>query len=151
IFSLLKKEYAPPRVRALAATERLRKFPAFLEQARKNLKNPVGLYARLASASARGGDDLYTKSLMALAGGLSPDEKAALVKARDEALQALHAFAAWLDEGIPKMAPFVPMGRANYDEFLKNIYLLPLDADQVEMLGQAELNRYRGLEALLRD
>ena len=35
--------------------------------------------------------------------------------------------------------------------FLKNIYLLPLDAKQVEMLGQAELARYRALESLLPD
>src|SRR5258707_8485500 len=86
IFSLLKKEYAPQRVRALAATERLRKMPAFLEQAKKNLVRPVQLYARLAVQSARGGDELYTGSLMTIAGALSPAEKAALIEARDSAL-----------------------------------------------------------------
>ena len=151
IFSLLKKEYAPPRVRALAATERLRKMPAFLEEAKKNLKRPIGLYARLASASARGGDDLYTSSLMTLAAGLSPAEKQALVEARDAALSALHAFGGWLDQGLRRSAPFVPMGRANYEQFLRRALLLPLDAEQVEMLGKAELNRYRGLESLLDD
>jgi uncharacterized protein (DUF885 family) len=49
------------------------------------------------------------------------------------------------------MAAFAPMGRANYDVYLKRVLLLPLDADQVQMLGQAELNRYRGLESLLAD
>src|SRR4030095_6623897 len=34
---------------------------------------------------------------------------------------------------------------------LKNVYLLPLDAKQLEMLGQTELARYRGLESLLPD
>jgi uncharacterized protein (DUF885 family) len=34
---------------------------------------------------------------------------------------------------------------------LKHVYLLPLDARQVAMLGEAELARYRGLEALLKD
>jgi uncharacterized protein (DUF885 family) len=43
------------------------------------------------------------------------------------------------------------MGEENYNYILKNIYLLPLDAKQVEMLGQAELARYRGLESLLSD
>src|SRR5437773_1322257 len=126
-------------------------MPAFLEQAKKNLVRPVGLYARLAAASAKGGDDLYTGSLMALAGDLPPAERQALVEARDGALKALHEFAAWLEERIPRMVPFVPMGRARYDEFLRHVYLLPLDADQVAMLGQAELNRYRGLESLLAD
>jgi uncharacterized protein (DUF885 family) len=151
IFSLLKKEYAPPRTRALAATERLRKMPAFLEQGKRNLTRPVALHARLAAASARGGDDLYTVSLMALAGQLSPEERAELVQARDGALAALHGFADWLEERIPRMAPFVPMGRKNYDAYLRLVYLLPLDADQLEMLGRAELDRYRGLESLLPD
>ena len=151
IFSLLKKNYAPARVRALAAAQRLSKMPAFLEQGKKNLTRPVSLYAKLAVASARGGDDLYGASLMTLAVDLSPEERAALTKARDGALAALHGFAAWLEERIPKMAAFAPMGRANYDAYLKRVLLLPLDADQVLMLGQAELNRYRGLESLLAD
>ena len=151
IFSLLKKKYAPARTRALAATSRLRKMPAFLEEAKKNLKRPIGLYARLAAASARGGDELYTSSLMTLADELEPAEKQALVEARDAALSALHGFAAWLDQGLPRSAPFVPMGRARYEQFLHRALLLPLDAEEVEMLGKAELNRYRGLESLLDD
>ena len=34
---------------------------------------------------------------------------------------------------------------------LRHVYLLPLDATQVAMLGEAELARYRGLESLLPD
>src|SRR5438445_9276797 len=49
------------------------------------------------------------------------------------------------------MVPFKPMGEENYNYLLKNIYLLPIDAKQLEMLGQAELARYRGLEAMLPD
>ena len=88
---------------------------------------------------------------MTLADDLSPAEKQALVAARDAALVALHSYAAWLEERIPGMAAFVPMGRANYDLYLKRVHLLPFDAGQIEMLGQAELNRYTGLEALLKD
>jgi uncharacterized protein (DUF885 family) len=88
---------------------------------------------------------------MTLAGDLSGPEKQALVQARDAAVSALHAYATWLDERMPTMAAFVPMGRANYDLYLRRIHLLPLNAEQVEMLGQAELNRYRGLESLLAD
>ena len=151
VFSLLKKNYAPARTRALAAMQRLQKMPAFLEQGKKNLVRPVGLYAKLAVASARGGDDLYLASLMTLAEGLSGEEKAALVQARDAAVKALHGFADWLEPRIPAMAAFAPMGRKNYDDYLRRVLLLPLDADQVAMLGQVELNRYRGLEALLAD
>src|SRR5439155_1175153 len=151
IFSLLKKEYAPARTRVLSATQRLRKMPAFLEQAKKNLTRPVALYARLAVESARGGDRLYTDSLMTLARDLSGGERDALVQARDGALAALHGFASWLEERIPQMAAWAPMGRAHYEEYLHRVYLLPIDADQLAMLGVAELNRYRGLESLLAD
>ncbi|MGH9423021.1 MAG: DUF885 family protein, partial [Thermoanaerobaculia bacterium] len=53
IFSLLKKDYAPARTRALAATARLKAMPAMIEQGQGNLKNPVKLYAQLAIDSAR--------------------------------------------------------------------------------------------------
>src|ERR1700704_3480924 len=83
IFTLLQKEYAPHRTRALAAGSRLEEIPALLRTARTNLTEPVQLYASLAIEAARGGDDLYTVSLMTLADGLSTAEHARLVKARD--------------------------------------------------------------------
>ena len=53
IFSLLKKDYDTPRVRALAATARLKQMPFVMEKAKGNLTRPVQLYARLAMDSAR--------------------------------------------------------------------------------------------------
>ncbi len=151
IFSLLKKDYAPARTRALAAASRLERMPALLAQGRKNLKRPVALYARLAIASARGMDGLFRDSLMTLAGGLSPAEHGRLVKARDEALAALGSFADTLEKDVPKMVAFAPMGEGNYNELLKRAYLLPIDARELAMLGEVELARFRALEALLAD
>jgi uncharacterized protein (DUF885 family) len=151
IFSLLKKEYDPRRKRAAAATARLRAMPALLEEARRTLVRPVRLYARLAIESARAMDDLLGPSLMTLADGLTAGERQELERARDRALGALRDFAAWLEQRLPGMAEFSPMGEAKYDWMLKHVYLLPLEARQVAMLGEAELARYRGLESLLRD
>ncbi len=151
IFSLIKREYAPAAQRARAAATRLAKMPALLDQGLRNLTAPTALHARLAIAAARGGDDLYTKSLMVLAQGLPAADRDGLVEARDRALAALHAYADALEKRLPSMPEFKPMGREAYDRFLHRVYLLPLDAEQVEMLGQAELNRYRGLESLLAD
>lgn len=151
VFSLLKKDYAPARTRALAATARLRAMPAMLEQGRANLTRPVGLYARLAVASARAIDPLLEDSLMTLAADLRPAERGDLERAIEAALAAAHAYADWLERRRPEMAEFQPMGEDRYDELLRRAYLLPLDAGQVEMLGQAELARYRALEALLPD
>ena len=151
IFSLLKKEYETPRVRALAATARLKQMPFVIDKAKSNLTRPVQLYARLAIDSARSMDGLFNDSLMTLAKDLPAAEKTALVAARDAALKSVHGFADWLEQRLPGMVPFKPMGAENYNYLLKNIYLLPLDAGQVEMLGQTELARYRALESLLSD
>ncbi len=151
IFSLLKKEYDTPRARALSATARLKAMPFLIEQGKSNLTKPVKLYAQLAITSARSIDTLLNDSLMSLAKGLSPAEMAELVKARNDAIGSIHGFADWLERRRPGMVEFKPMGEANYNYFLKNVYLLPLDAKQIEMLGQSELARYRALESLLPD
>lgn len=151
IFSLLKKEYDTPRNRALSATARLKQMPALVEQGKGNLIKPVRLYAQLAIDSARSIDSLFTDSLMTLAKDLPAAERNELVKSREAALTSLHGFADWLERRLPGMVPFKPMGEENYNHILQNIYLLPLDATQVEMLGQAELARYRALESLLPD
>ena len=151
IFSLLKKEYDTPRKRSLAATARLKQMPFMIEQAKTNLSRPVRLYAQLAIESARSIDSLFQDSLMTLARDLSPAEQTELVKARDAALISIHGFADWLEKRLPGMVAFKPMGEDNYNYLLKNIYLLPLDAGQVEMLGQAELARYRAMESMLPD
>lgn len=151
IFSLLKKEYDAPAKRALAATARLKQMPAMLVQGERNLVKPVKLFSQLAIASARAIDPLFKDSLMTLAGDLSPNERDELVKARDAALTAIHGFADRLEKRLSSMADFAPMGTENYNYFLKRVLLLPLDAQQVEMLGRAELARYRALESLLPD
>jgi uncharacterized protein (DUF885 family) len=152
IFSLLKKEYDTPRNRALAATARLKAMPAMLEQGKRNLTKPVKLYAQLAIDSARSIDPLFKDSMMtALAKDLSPTEMNDLVAARDTAIKAIHAYADWLEKRLKTMPPFAPMGEANYNYLLKHVYLLPLDAKQVEMLGQTELARARAMESMLPD
>ncbi len=151
IFSLLKKEYDAPRKRAVAATARLQQMPAMLKQSLSNLQNPVKLYAQLAIQSASSIDPLLNNSLMALDVDLAPNEHDELVKARDAALVALHVYADELEKRLPKMVDFAPMGEANYNYYLKHVLLLPLTGAEVEMIGRAELARYRALEALLPD
>src|SRR5436189_5384494 len=126
-------------------------MPALLTQGLSNLQNPVKLYAQLAIQSARSIDPLLNKSLMALDVDLFPNEHEELVKARDAALAALHGYADELEKRLPKMTDFTPMGEANYNYYLKHVLLLPLKSSQAEMIGRAELARYRALEALLPD
>src|SRR5438045_797726 len=151
IFSLLNKEYDTPQKRALAATARLKAMPALMKQGLANLQKPVKLYSKLAIDSARSIDPLLNKSLMALDAGLAPNERDDLIKARDAALTAVHSYADELEKRLPKMVDFTPMGEANYNYYLKHVLLLPLNAEEVAMIGRAELARHRALEALLPD
>jgi uncharacterized protein (DUF885 family) len=151
IFSLLKKEYDTPANRARSAAARFRAMPALLEQAGKNLRKPVKLYAQLAIQSARHIDPLFAESVAPLVKDVPESDRAEFEKSRDVALAAVHNFANSLEKKLPQMIDFAPMGEANYNYYLKHVLLLPLDAVEVEMLGRAELARYRALEALLPD
>ena len=151
IFSLLKKEYDTPRNRALSAAARFKAMPGLFAEAEKNLQKPVRLYAQLAIRSARNIDPLFKESTAPLAKDLSEAERADFEKSRNGALAVIHGFADRLEKKLPRMVDFAPMGEANYNYYLKHVLLLPLNAVQVEMLGRAELARYRALEALLPD
>jgi uncharacterized protein (DUF885 family) len=150
IFSLLKKEYAPADVRARAAIRRLQQVPRLAAQGKRNLTEPVRLYAELAIDSARSIDSLFD-TVDTLAGPLSADEKNALAMAKKNATAAMHDYADWLEAKLKSMKPWKPMGKANYEFMLQHILLLPLSSEQVEQLGQVELARYRALEAMLKD
>jgi uncharacterized protein (DUF885 family) len=151
IFSLLKKDYDAPRNRARSAAARLRGMPSLLREGELNLTHPVQPYARLAITAARAMEGLFGESLMTLAKDLPAAERRELVEARDSALNAIRRFADALEKRLPGMVPFRPMGEENYNYYLKHVYLLPLDAKQVAMLGETELARYRALESLLPD
>jgi uncharacterized protein (DUF885 family) len=151
IFSLLQKDYASQRDRARAATARLLQVPELLRQARANLQRPVRLYASLAIQAVRGGDDLYTTSLMTLSQRIPAAERRRLVQARDAALKSLHDFADWLQLGLAGFPEWQPMGEAAYRELLKQVLLLPFDPREVVQLGEVELTRYQAMEAMLKD
>lgn len=151
IFSLIKKDYDTPHNRMLSVISRMKQMPALIEQGKSNLTRPVQLYSKLTIESARAIDPMFNESLAPLAKDLSTEEQASLTKARADALSAIHGFADWLEAKLPGMASFHPMGEETYNYILHNVYLLPIDAKEVAMLGQTELARYRGLESLLAD
>src|SRR5205809_5023965 len=139
------------RENARSLLPRVKQMPALLKQGLSKLQKPVKLYAQLAIQSARSIDPLLNKSLMALDVDLAPNKHEDLVTARNAALAAMHGYADELEKRLSKMVDFAPMGEANYNYYLKYVLLLPLSAAEVEMIGRAELARYRALEALLPD
>jgi hypothetical protein len=122
-----------------------------IEQGKKNLTQPVRLYAEFAMESARSIDPLLNDSLMTLAADMSPSEREALITAKTAALKSLHGYADWLEKRLPSMTAWKPLGLENYEYLLHRVLLLPFSAHDVAHLGEVELVRYRGLEAMLPD
>jgi uncharacterized protein (DUF885 family) len=147
IFSIVKRPYAADEIRIRDAIGRLRACSRVLSQGRANLTQPVREFAQIASEDIRDGDALYTTSLDEVARDVSPGTRRELASAQAAALNALHAYRAWLDA---RMSTFrsggFAVGRRQYDWYLKRVLLLPFDSRQVATIGRLELARDRALE-----
>jgi uncharacterized protein (DUF885 family) len=147
IFSIVKRPYASDEIRIAAAIARLRACPRVLEQGRANLTDTVREFAQIASDDIRDGDSLYTTSLDEVARDTSPATQRRLAQAQSVALDALHAYRAWLDERMTQFHPGgFAVGRKQYDWYLRRVLLLPYDSSEVAALGRHELPRDRALE-----
>jgi len=127
VFSLPQREYAPCIVPALSPRLPSEKSTGPATVASGESHPPSATVREARHRRARGGDDLYTTSLMALADSLSDPERARLVQARDAALRAIHEFADWLDRRQGTMPEWEAMGAARYNYLLKHVLLLPYD------------------------
>lgn len=151
IFSLLKKEYAPPFIRLQSAISRLKAMPQMLSHARLNLISPVRLFCSLAISSAGSISILFNESLGKLAEGAPEDLAEVYREAKDTALHAIKSFSAWLEERMSSAMEFVPMGEKAYEALLSHALLLPLSADDMRGISRTELARLRAQEAWLHD
>lgn len=81
-------------------------------------------------------NDLSGRRTVSLAGA-SPELKAAVANAR----KATADFAAWVKSEAPRRVGPSGVGKDNYNWWLKNVLLSPLDFDQQVVLMQRELDR----------
>nr|MDQ6930234.1 DUF885 domain-containing protein [Candidatus Eremiobacteraeota bacterium] len=147
IFSLVKKPFASNEVRIKDAIARLKACPAVLKQGEANLTDPVREFGVVASEDIGSGDALFTTSLNALTGGVSPQTKSDLRAAQQEALTALHAYKGWVDSHLAGWhSGGFAVGRDQYNFLLRRVLLLPYTSDEVATIGELELARDRALE-----
>jgi len=88
---------------------------------------------------------------MTLANDMTQPERGQLVVARDSAISALHDFAGWLEDHLSSMPDWKPMGEANYKLPAQERAAPSARCHTSRDARQAELARYRGLEAMLKD
>ena len=120
----------------------MRRVPAILQQARRNLTEPAREMARWALrdlADAKASSEAFAAHL----GPHFPAAMAGDLEAAAGAMgTALESYRLWIEERLPGMAGARPIGRELYDWILRRIWLLPFDAEDVLRLGEQEFARY---------
>ena len=128
--------------RATAILAHMRRIPAILEQARRNLTEPTREMARWALrdlADAKAASAAFARGLSAhFPAPLTGELEAAAVAMG----AALESYRLWIEERMPGMPRARPVGREMYDWILRRIWLLPFDAEGVLRLGEQEFARH---------
>ena len=123
--------------------------PACSQQGRANLTQTVREFAQIASEDIRDGDSLYTTTLDEVARDASPAARAGnLASAQTVALNALHAYRAWLD------ARMMSFQRRRFCRWTQAVRLVSSGAScscrtirgRSREIGRLELARDRALE-----
>jgi len=66
------------------------------------------------------------------------------------ALQAVREFQRWLQQQRPRMTAAAGVGRAAFDWYLKQVKMLPYDADDILLMSRGEFDRLRAFYTLER-
>jgi uncharacterized protein (DUF885 family) len=127
------------RTRQIIAT--LNSIPSTVEDAKKNLTDPAGPFARLALANLTGIRPRVLNSVHELKPMLSQSTAGDIDAAAERAIKALESFGGWLNERLPSMSTKTAVGRDSYIFFLKNVALIPFTPEQLLSMGQQEWAR----------
>lgn len=146
-----------PADKVAAAREALQAVPKIVEQARRNLTQMPGELALMAARQLEKSDGVNQGEPRRkvppegvigwyedLIGRLPSTNENLLTDAR-AARGAAASFRDWLKEQAPKLPPRAGLGLEHYNWYLKNVRLLPYDAEQVRLIGLRELDRGRTL------
>lgn len=137
--------------------ESLQAVPKIVDQAKRNLTKMPGELALMAARQLEKSDGVNQGEPRRkvppegvigwyddLLGRLSPTNEALMADAK-AARAAAASFRDWLKAQAPKLPPRAGLGLEHYNWYLKNVRLLPYDAEQVRLIGLRELERGRTL------
>jgi Bacterial protein of unknown function (DUF885) len=120
---------------------RMQNIPALVDEARANLQQPSGPFAKLAIdslADIRSQLWLIAHDVGPLLTGETVQE---LSPAVERAATSLETFRSWLQQRLPTMPPHMPVGRDAYVFFLKNVALCLYTPEQLLDLSRQEWAR----------
>jgi len=143
--ALLRPGVDPPRIAEVLRL--LRAVPATLAHAPAALTAPAREFAALAVAELGDIDERIAAAAQALA-VIDPAAAADLRAAAAGAGAALRQFRQQLAAQLDTLPPAVPVGRAQYEWFLREVACVPLTVDEITSLGRREYDRAVWLELL---
>ncbi len=101
VYSLLKRDFAPLDERLAAVAAREEQIPKFLEDAKKNLKNPPEAWTRIAIEQARGTVQFFASVVPAAArGATDPAVRTRALRANEAALAAARDYLYFLQNDL---------------------------------------------------
>ena len=147
IDNILKRNYAPIEQRLDAVLAREREIPRLLNEGRANLDQPPRIYTEIALAQARGSIDYFARTVPQLierAGGvrLSAARRAQFESANNAAVDALRAYAEWLERDLlPRSGGQFAIGEENYRRKLLYDEMVETPIEELIRNGERELRR----------
>ncbi|MEO6324376.1 MAG: DUF885 family protein [Thermoanaerobaculia bacterium] len=116
-------------------------FPKTLEDARKNLDQPVGPFAALAIEDLKGIGLRLKNASDALKPLLDGASASRLDGEIPRAIVALNNYRLWLEVSLPSMTKQSAVGREGYLFFLRNVALIPYSPEELLAMGRQERDR----------
>ncbi len=140
-------------------TQQLRAVPRTIAAARRSLTEPAGELAGIAhfhltrSDGVNQGEPRRDPPPAGIIGWYEDlrtrlvQHDPTLVPLADSSLTALRAFAGWLAAERPRMTAPAHIGLEDYAWYLRHVRLVPLNVEQVRLIGEREIARARSLLA----
>ncbi len=148
VFDLLLPPPPFDEARAGEIVQRMQRIPVTLEEAKRNLTQLSGPFAKLAIDKLRYVSDHLTDSVEALQPLLPGVYGRRLADAAAPAGKSLEQFREWLEQrqksGLPEQTA---IGRDHYLWFLRNVALMPYTPEQLLEMGRLEWERSVAFEA----
>jgi uncharacterized protein (DUF885 family) len=155
VFLLLIREFAPLPERLHSALGRVREVPRVLEDGRRNVvpTEVPRVWAEIMLEQAEQAPGLFLGLLPYMAGEAAPELQAELVEAGQAAVQAIQAYAEWVqNEVLPQAAGDFAVGRELFDEMLREDHMVDYNADQLLETGWQQFHATRAqMEAVAQE
>ena len=139
-YVIMKRNYAPAADRLKALVAREKKLPAVLEEAHKNLTNPVGIYTQIAVEQIDGNISFFKNDVPAAFAEVT--DKALLAEFRQtngDVMAALAAYKIFLQkELLPKATGSFAYGPGTYVNALSAAEAVDLPIDRLLQIAEAD-------------